>query len=169
MADLSLLTMSEITETQIAAVNRLYSVIDPAGTPQDAYVPFGALLPEYYKVTPSVASNDLTLKITHLDGSDPSATNPLVFKIGDSWQVVTSNLSFTKAAATNWCNSGGAELATQPRDYFVYIIEETGASAGTKLGFSPIPSARTMSDFGNTVASDTYNAGGWTNFKAQTR
>lgn len=164
MADQNLTQLTQITEAQRLASILLYSVIDPSGSPADVKIPLGALTGEHYKIVPSVASNNLTVKITHLDGTDPSSTNPLVFKVGDNWQIVTSNLSFTKNAGTNWCGMGNAELAALPHDLFVYIIEETGAAAGTKLGFARWPAARQMGDCGNTSTADLYMAGGWTNF-----
>jgi hypothetical protein len=166
MADLSLLTMTQITEAQQQASVRMYGVYDPAGTPQDVWMPVGAFIGGYYKIAPSVASNNLTVAVQHLDGSDPSTENPLGFKIGNSWQLVTSSLSTTKAAGTSWCNLGKFELAANTHDLFTYVIQETGASAGTKFGFSRIPYAKTMADFNSTSTDEKYIAGNYTNKNA---
>src|SRR5688572_20636347 len=99
MADDSLLTLSIMTEAQIKASTRLYGVIDPAGVPSDIFLPIGMVSQGFYKIAPSVASNNLTLALTHLDGTDPSSTNPLAFKIGNDWQLITAALTFTKNAA----------------------------------------------------------------------
>lgn len=96
--------------------------------------------------------------------NDPSASEPVAVRIGDTIQVITGSLSTTKNAGTNWCNSGSSELATNAVDYFVYLIQETGGSVGTKIGFSRVPYATTMNDFVNTTTSEKYIAGNWTNF-----
>lgn len=119
-----------------------------------------------YVITPSVASNNLTVALKTLAGADPSASDPVVARIGNSLVTIAAALGTTKTAGTNWCNAGSAELATKDTDYFVYLIQETGAAAGTKIGFSRIPWARTMGDFVNTTTSEKYIAGNWTNFNS---
>src|SRR5689334_13303494 len=90
-----------------------------------------------YNISASVASNNLTITLTDfVNASAPSATNPLFFRIGTTFYKMTASPSFTKNAGTNWCNAGGAELAGNPTDFFVYVIGESGAAAGVKLGFS---------------------------------
>lgn len=166
MADETLLTLSQITEAQLKASTRLYGVIDPAGTPADVFLPMGAFCGGFYKIAPSVASNNLTLALQHLDGTSPSTNNPLGFKIGDDWQIIDAALSFTKNAATNWANLGSTELAAKNVDLFTYLIQETGASAGTKLGWSRIPFAKTMADFNSLSTHEKYIAGSYTNFNS---
>lgn len=117
-----------------------------------------------YVIVPSVASNHLTITLEGIDGNDPSADNPLRFRIGDAMFKVTAATAFTKNSGTNWCNAGASELAANPIDFFVYAIAETGASAGIKFGFSRIPYARTMNDFSSTNTNEKYIAGNWTNF-----
>lgn len=112
-----------------------------------------------YVITPSVSSNNLTVALKTIAGGDPSASDPITVRIGDALQTITAALSVTKNAGTNWCNSGGAELATKEIDYFVYLIQETGASAGTKIGFSRIPYGRTVGDFSSTTTNEKYLAG----------
>jgi hypothetical protein len=119
-----------------------------------------------YVITPSVASNNLTVALKGVDGNDPSASNPLRFRIGDTKYTVTSATSYTKNAGTNWCNAGSTALAAQPIDFFVYAIAETGASAGIKFGHSRISHAKTMADFVNTSTDEKYIAGNWTNFNS---
>lgn len=123
-------------------------------------------LPIYtpYKIVPSVSSNNLTVAIKRVNGSDADANNPLKFRVGDTEYTLTASASFTKNAGTNWCNAGGAELATKNIDFFMYAIGETGAAAGLKFGFSRIPFATTMADFVNTTTNEKYIAGNWTNF-----
>lgn len=118
-----------------------------------------------YIITPSVASNDLTVALKTLAGSDASATNPIGVRIGNTFRSVTAALSVTALDGTNWFNSGVITAALEV-DYFVYLIQETGGSAGTKIGFARIPYARVMGDFVNTTTSEKYIKGDWTNFNA---
>jgi hypothetical protein len=108
------------------------------------------------KIVPSVASNNLTVAIKGLDGNDPSATNPVYCRIGDTERSITTALSVTKNAGTNWCNAGGANLATVEIDYFVYL--GYNATDGVVIGFSRIPYATEYDDFSATTTSSKYCA-----------
>lgn len=119
-----------------------------------------------YKLDISVATNDLTVALKNLTGNDPSSTDPVIVRIGDTTRAVTAALSVTALDSTNWFNAGSTELAAQSIDYFVYLIQETGASAGTKIGFARIPYARTMNDFSATTTAQTYIKGSYTNKNA---
>jgi len=122
-----------------------------------------------YVIVPSISANNLIVALKGVDGNDPSASNPLRFRVGDSKFTITAAVSYQKDAATNWCKAGSAELAGNAIDFFLYAIAETGASAGLKFGHSRIPYATTMSDFVNTVDNEKYIAGNWTNFNATDR
>lgn len=119
-----------------------------------------------YKIAPSVTSNNLTVALQHADGNAPTTSRALWVKIDGVWYSFTGTTSYAKNAGTNWHNAGGAELAAQAIDFFVYAIAETGASAGAKIGHSRIAHARTMSDFVNTTTNEKYIAGNWTNFNS---
>ena len=106
------------------------------------------------KIVPSVASNDLTVAIKGLDGNDPSATNPVYCRIGDTIRSITNALSVTKAAATNWCNAGRAEIATQDVDFFVYL--GYNATDGVVIGFSRYPGALSYDEFSAVTTNDKY-------------
>lgn len=108
------------------------------------------------KIAPSVASSNLTVAIKTLDGSDPSALNPVFCRIGDTIRKITSALSVTKNAGTNWFNAGGAELATKEIDYFVYL--GYNATDGVVIGFSRIPYATEYDDFSATTTNERYCA-----------
>ncbi len=86
---------------------------------QHLYAPEGFLLNG--KIVPSVSSNNLTVAIKGMDGNDPSATNPVYVRIGDSIRSITSALSVTANAGTNWLGCGGSVLATKSVDIFVYL------------------------------------------------
>ena len=84
------------------------------------YAPQGFLING--KISVSVASNNLTVAIKGMDGNDPSASNPVYCRIGDTVRTITSALSFTLNAGTNFFNAGSAELATKEIDYFVFLV-----------------------------------------------
>lgn len=128
------------------------------------YAPEGFL--QNGQIVTSVSSNNITVAIKTLAGNVPSATDPVYIRIGNTIQAITSALTATKNAGTNWFNSGATGLATNQIDYFVYLIQETGGSAGTKIGFSRIPWAINMSGFSNTTTNERYVAGSWTNFNS---
>lgn len=119
-----------------------------------------------YVITPLVASNNLTVALKTIAGADPSSSDKITVRIGNTKREITAATSYTKNAATNWHNAGSAELAGKPIDFAVYAIQETGAAAGTKIGHSRIFHAKTMGDFVNTTTSEKYIAGSWTNFNA---
>lgn len=108
------------------------------------------------KIVPSVASNNLTVALKTLAGTDPSPTDKVTIRIGNVVRDITSALSVTKNAGTNWFNSGAAILATKEVDYFVYI--GYNATDGVVLGFSRIPYANLYSDFSATTTNEKYAA-----------
>jgi len=73
------------------------------------------------KIDVSVASSDLTVAIKTLSGNNPSTSEPVYVRIGDTVRSITSALSVTRNDGTNWFNSGSSELATFEVDYFVYL------------------------------------------------
>ena len=106
------------------------------------------------KIVVSVSGNNLTLALKTLAGVDPSATDTVYLRIGNTVQSVTAALSVTKNAGTNWCDAGSSELATQEVDYFVYL--GYNATDGVVLGFSRIPWATQYGDFSTTTTNDAY-------------
>lgn len=110
-----------------------------------------------YKIAPTVASNNLTLTLTHMDGTTPSTSRPLWFKIGDAWRAVTGALAVTVNAAVNTFDAGRAELATYEIDYFAYVSWRAASSA-VVFGFSRIPYATLYSDFSGTATNEKYAA-----------
>lgn len=108
------------------------------------------------KIVPSVADNDLTVALKGLDGNDPSASNPVYVRIGDTVHSITSALSVTKAAGTNWFNAGSSELATKEIDYFVYL--GYNATDGVVIGFARIPYATQYDQFSTTTTEEKYCA-----------
>jgi hypothetical protein len=105
------------------------------------------------KIVPTVASNDLTVAIKTLSDTDPSATNPVGIWIGNNLRWITSSLSVTANAGSNWFNSGSAELATKEIDYFLYIGFKSSDST-LKLGWMRLPYARVKEDYNSATASN---------------
>lgn len=108
------------------------------------------------KIVTSVAANNLTVAIKTLAGADPSASDPVYIRIGNTVRSITSARSVTKNAGTNWCAAGSAEIATKEVDYFVYL--GYNATDGVVIGFSRIPCALTYGDFSATTTNDKYCA-----------
>ncbi|MFA5036124.1 MAG: hypothetical protein WC479_03015 [Candidatus Izemoplasmatales bacterium] len=101
------------------------------------------------KIVPSVASNDLTVAIKGLDGNDPSATNPVYCRIGDTVRSITAASSVTvNSSSSKWLNLGGAETTGKEVDLFVYLIYKA-ATGEVFPGFSRIPYAQIISDSAN--------------------
>jgi len=108
------------------------------------------------QITVSISSNNLTVAIKGLNGSDPSASNPVYVRVGNNIRTITSALSKTLNAGTNWFNAGSAELATFEIDYFVYI--GYNATDGVVMGFARFPTAMTYGDFNTTSTNEKYCA-----------
>ncbi len=100
------------------------------------------------KIVPSVTSNNLTVALKTLAGTDPSASDPVYCRIGDTVRSITAALSTTSAAGeVAVLNSSSAELATKEIDYFVYLFFKASDSS-IKIGFSRYPGGNIASDFG---------------------
>jgi len=117
-------------------------------------LPEGMLINGY--VSRTVASYNMTVAIKTLAGNTPSASDPVYVRIGNSVRAITSSLSVSRNAGTNWCSAGSAELMNLEHDYFVYI--GYNAIDGVVLGFSRIPWGRTYSDFSATSNNEKYCA-----------
>ena len=109
-------------------------------------------------ITRSVASNNITVAIKTLAGSDPSASDPVLIRIGDTVRTLTSALSVTKNAGTNWFSKGASYFGGAESDFFVYLCWNTTDSAVT-IAFSSIPDGRLYSDFSTTNTNWNYWAG----------
>src|ERR1044072_2746565 len=119
-----------------------------------------------YTISATISGTNLVFAIKGMDGNDPSTSNPVAFRIGATRYVLTAPVSYVMSSGGNFFNAGGAELAGQSVDYFVYAIQETGGAAGIKFGHSRIPYATTMGDFINSGASEKYIAGNYSAFNS---
>lgn len=105
-------------------------------------------------ISVTVASNNLTVAIKTLAGANPSAGDPVSIQIAGVIHEITSALSVTANAATNWAGRGGAMFAALEQDWFVYL--GYNATDGITIGFSPIPYADRYSQFSTTSTAETY-------------
>lgn len=139
-----------------ALVNILQTSLNDNGTLRGSAVnaPQGFLMNG--KIVRTVTSNNITVALKTLAGTDATALNPIYVRIGDTVRAVTAALSVTKNAGTNWCNGGADGLATNEIDYFVYL--GYNATDGVTIGFSRIPWALTYSDFSATTTNEKYCA-----------
>ena len=121
--------------------------------PINAFAPQGFLQNGKIVVTDAAG---ITVAIKTLAGTDPSATDPVYVRIGDTVRTISAALSVSAADGTNWMNAGSAELATKEIDYFVYL--GYNATDGVTIGFSRIPGANQYSDFSATTTNEKYCA-----------
>lgn len=114
-----------------------------------------------YVITPSIASNNLTVALKTIAGADPSLSGKISFRIGNTKRELTAALSVTvNAGASSGAgtfNAGSAELNTKDIQLFVYVGWRASDSSLFIL-LSRIPFARTMADFSGTAANEKYGA-----------
>lgn len=151
-------------ETNLTGAHSMYA---PTSTPADRRILAGDvnLLPDGWmwdgKLSVTVSSNNITVALKTRAGNNPSATEPVTVHIGGTRRRCTAALSVTKAAGTNWFNSGATPTATLEVDYFVYIgWNTTPATDIVDIGFARVPFGRLYSDFSTTTTSDRYLAYG---------
>lgn len=114
--------------------------------------------PQGYLINGKLSVTDaagITVAIKTLAGTDPSVTDPVYVRIGDTVRTISAALSVAKADGTNWMNAGSAELATKEIDYFVYL--GYNATDGVVLGFSRIV-ANSYGEFSATTTNEKYCA-----------
>lgn len=78
----------------------------------------------------------ITVAIKTLAGTDPSVSDPVYCRIGDTVRSITAALSVSAADGTNWFASGATKLATLEIDYFAYL--GYNATDGVVIGFSRV-------------------------------
>lgn len=108
------------------------------------------------KISVTDTGSGITVAIKTLAGTDPSSSDHVYCRIGDTVRTISAALSVTKADGTNWCNAGSAELATKEIDYFVYL--GYNATDGVVIGFSRYPGANSYDDFSATTTNEKYCA-----------
>jgi hypothetical protein len=108
-----------------------------------------------YKLSPTVSSNNLTLTLTHMDGTAPTVYRPIEFIINGTRRQVTAATSFTVTAGTNYFNAGGTDTATQTIELFAIAVWDSNSSI-VALSAARVPYGRLVSDFSNTTTSNRY-------------
>lgn len=108
------------------------------------------------RLSPTVATNNLTVAVKTLSGADPSAANPVLIMIGGVLHAITAALSVSWLAGTNRMNAGSTELATREIDIFVYI--GWNATDGITLAGARFPYARVYGDFNRVTSTDEHYA-----------
>lgn len=106
-----------------------------------------------YKFSVTVVSNDLVVTLQHSDGTNPTSTRPLYFRIGGVWRAVTTTTTITIADGTNWFNSGSVALGTLLVGYFPYVVWDSNSSV-VALSIARIPFGRLVSDFSTTTTNE---------------
>jgi hypothetical protein len=172
MADTKLTALT--ADTTPAATGLLYYVDDPGGTPVSrkttvsemntfmnslaaAFGPDGTM--KNGKLAVTVTSNNITVALKTLAGSDPSASDPVYVRINGTIRTCSAALAVTKNAGTNWFNSGGSELATKEIDYFAYLIwNTTPATDIVDIGFARVPYFSVYSEASSTTTNEKYLA-----------
>jgi len=108
------------------------------------------------KIVVSVASNDITLALKTLAGTNPSVSDFVAVMINGTLRIITAALSVTVLEGANTFDSGGARYAAKERDYFAYL--GYNATDGVVIGFSPIGYARSYADFSATSTNEKFCA-----------
>ncbi len=109
-----------------------------------------------YVITPSVASNNLTVALKTIATTDPSAGDKITIRIGNTKREITAALS-VMVNAGNIFNLGSAEFVDKKAQLFVYLGYRV-ASSTVFILLSRISHARTYADFSGTSANEKYGA-----------
>ena len=105
------------------------------------------------KISVTVASSNLTVAIKTLADATPSVTDPVYIRIGDTVRALTSALSGTADAGTNYMQMGDAGLATREIDLFVYVGYDTTTSSFT-INVARVPYATIFAEINHVGAAE---------------
>ena len=163
MADTKVTALT--ANTTPLAGDYLYQIDDPAGTPTSKRMTIGDLsianspvqggLVNGY-IDRTVASNNLTVAIKTLAGSDPSATDPVYVRIGNAVRTITAALSVTINAGTDTFALGAGGCLTD-QDLFTYLGYRAAGSA-VFIGVARYAHGILYSDFSATATNQGYLA-----------
>lgn len=106
-----------------------------------------------YKLAVSVVSNDLVVTLQHQDGTNPTSTRPLWFRIAGIWRSVTTTTTITIPDGTNFFNAGSVEIGTKLFGNFVYVVWDSNSSV-VALSTSRIPYGRVVTDFNSSTTNE---------------
>lgn len=111
-----------------------------------------------YKLAVSVSANDLVVTLQHSDGTNPTSTRPLYFRIDGVWRAVTTTTTITVVDGSSWFNSGSVEFGTQLVGYFPYVVWDSNSSV-VALSIARIPYGRSVSEFNSSATSEKHLIG----------
>lgn len=154
--------LSAITPSVPIGKDAIYRADNSTGTPASAasYVTDAAAIGSEQGVivngyiTASVSSSNLTVALKAAGGTNASSSNPVCIKIGTSIRRITSSLSVTLNAGTNYFGGNGI-TSTLARQYFVYLTWVSGSST-VSLGIAAYPYFRTYADGSSTSTAEKY-------------
>lgn len=132
---------------------------DPSGTPVDRYITPDDLINHVntagtnYKLSVTVATNDLTVALKTLAGTDPSTTSPIRFNINGTIRKVTAATSLTIVDGTNWMDLGGVRFGTIQQDLFVKAVWDSNSSI-VALSVARQPWGNLVSDYSSTTTNE---------------
>ena len=109
------------------------------------------------KINVSVASNNLTMSILTNAGATPSVSDPVLVRIGNTVYTITSAMTKTWNAGTNWADMGSSVHATYSHDIFPYVLYNSTAGA-LDFGWSRLPFLETYADASGTSTNERYFA-----------
>lgn len=110
-----------------------------------------------YKLTATVASNNLTVAVVDQWGNTPSEVTPVTFRVGNTTLRGIGALSVTINAGTNTFNAGATHILGNPVPLCVYAAHKA-ADDTLQIVVSRIFHARTYADFSGTATNDQYGA-----------
>lgn len=106
-------------------------------------------------ITPSISSNNLTVAIKTVAGTDPQSSDAVTIRIGNSKRTLSGALSVTVNAGTNTFNLGATEFLGLKNQLFVYL-GWMAASSTIFIGLSRYNHGKTYADFSTTATSEGY-------------
>lgn len=119
----------------------------------DGANPYGDLVVELQGLNGSNPSS-LVLSSTNIETTVPSVSGNMIYaRIKDDIVAITSNLSLTVSAGTNFFNLSSVNLENYKHDLFVYLIKNSG---GIRLGVCRAPHYTVVSQASTTTTNDTY-------------
>lgn len=98
------------------------------------------------KIVTSASAGVLTVEIKTLAGANPSTSDPVYIRIGNTIRTINSTFSYSTSGLSNYLNMGSTELGNEEVDLFVYLVWNSVANA-VHMFASRIPYAKKVSDF----------------------
>lgn len=107
------------------------------------------------KISASVTSNNLTVALKTLAGNDPSTSDPIYVRISDTVRSITSALSITLNAGTNWFDCGSIFSNAAKVNLFIFLGYRT-SNTSVFLALGKAPSGTTYGQYSSTTTTPLY-------------